>query len=351
MYKRLLILLLLTVSLVTSAQEFYGSVDFDFQFDNREFLKLNNDPPSQTLFGASISPCIGYRWDAHHSINGGFNLFKDFGTNATDSRITPYLYYNYVNKGITIDAGIIPRERLLGNYNSMFFSDSIRLYDVEVEGLIFHYIRGNLMIETVLDWTGKGKKEYREKFMFFGSAIYRKNSFRGGINFNAFHYAASENVRGVVDQYMFYPHVGYQLSNYLYLDKIEIEVGWFQSLQREREQINRFIAPGGALLDLKISKYRFGINNTLYIGSDLMPYYNYLDQGGNKFGNNLYIGERFYGSHNGVYDRLEFFWKPRIHSHIDLNFSFILHFSDGAVGTQQMISLKIDIDNIKFNKK
>lgn len=350
MQRRVLIIILFTIPLITSAQGFFGSVDFDFLLDNREYRQLEGDPPSQTLFGSSISPMAGYRWDALHSINAGFNFFKDFGTYESDFRLTPYIYYNYKNPNFNFDVGIVPREKLSDRYNRIFFSDSIRFHDVDVEGLIIQYKKANFSAETVLDWTAKRYDYQRERFMIFGFFSYDYKEFYTGLTYNYYHFAGSHLVKGVVDSYLFNPHIGYRKRDFFF-DSMDISAGWVQLIQRERVLIKEYVERGGFFIDVTLKKFSLGLNNTFFAGKDMMPYYYTLDQGGAMFGNELYLGERFFGTHKGVYDRLELFWRPKVHECIDLNFSFVLHFDGRGVGTKQIISLKIDLDQLKFKKR
>ena len=85
-----------------------------------------------------------------------------------------------------------------------------------------------------------------------------------------------------------------------------------------------------------------------------MPFYNYVDDGGFKYGNDLYGGSPFYrivpvnaaGYH--FYDRAEVYWQPHIADFLDLRLSIAAHFPDGFkyAGMQQKLSLIFSLDKL-----
>ena len=83
-----------------------------------------------------------------------------------------------------------------------------------------------------------------------------------------------------------------------------------------------------------------------FYGTNMMPYYNFHDEGGIKYGSNLYFGDPFYRIHDdgnngaGLYDRLEICYEPRIGKHLQLRVAAIFHFHNFHYsGCQQMVGV------------
>ena len=139
--KTIPILLLAISSLATavSAQELKWNVGFDFNFDNREYGDLQI--PSQTLFGARLSPEIGLAWGPRdrHSLMVGVDVVKAFGRDRFCEDPELVMYYGYRSDKFRVSAGIFPRSRMIGEYSQAIFSDSVRFYDNNIEGLLLQY--------------------------------------------------------------------------------------------------------------------------------------------------------------------------------------------------------------------
>ena len=96
----------------------------------------------------------------------------------------------------------------------------------------------------------------------------------------------------------------------------------------------------------------------MYIGRDLMPYYNNLDAGGFKYGSNsLYLGDPFYRVNDrgeqtvGSYDRLEIFYAPQVGRWLSINVAAIVHFNEFEYsGFQQMVGVKFNLNEL-INRK
>ena len=85
----------------------------------------------------------------------------------------------------------------------------------------------------------------------------------------------------------------------------------------------------------------------------MMPYYNYCDAGGYKYGNRLYFGDPFYRVHDdssegfGMYDRFEVFWNPYVSDLLDIKVRSLFHFHGSRYsGCQQVVSLNFNLDRV-----
>ena len=106
-----------------SKLKFAYDVDFEMNFDNREFYE-SNFTSSMTIFGARLTPSVGLALSeengASHKLMLGIDVMKDFGSEAVSNLFQEMsLYYNFEKQiGETkmgIYAGIFPRTAMEGS--------------------------------------------------------------------------------------------------------------------------------------------------------------------------------------------------------------------------------------------
>lgn len=328
------------------AQEFLWEIDFDSRFDNREY----GSPIAAdgTIFGARLSPQVGLGWGRGNSIMGGVDLRVDFGQGEF-SEPEGVLYYNYNMNGYRAFAGVFPRKNMMGDYINAFFSDSMRFYDNNIEGVLLQYGGRRGYLEFGCDWNSKVSGDRHEKFMIFTAGHIRFGSFHMGFAQNMYHHAGSETVRGVVDNILLYPYVGAEIGRSVNLTTLLLRVGWVQSFQNDRRYVDRYVSPGGVQIDLRAEKWGVGIANSLYLGDNLMPYYTATVAGQPSYGDGLYYGDPFYRTDSGVYNRLEIYWHPVSNDNIDLHVGSVFHFDGSRVGWQQVLSLRVSLFDGMFD--
>lgn len=343
----LFVILLFLFKNVAWSQKLLWDVDFDFKFDNREYLE-SDVANSLTLYGAFIEPKIGIGWDRHSLFIGG-NLGRDFGAKSGLYNAELLFYYNYNAPKCKFNVGIFPTRERIGNYNHAFFSDNERFYDTSTEGFQAVYDYNANYAELIFDWVGKTsiqEKNIRERFRIYGSAQYNLRFFKTGFNFNMLHFAGSENVKGVVDNVLVYPYLGFELESYIKVMKLGLSFGWLQGFQNDRINQAGYVYPNGGILDFNMEYYGFGVDNSYFFGDNMMPYYNTLDPSGLAYGDKLYSGELFYATETGHYDRLELYWGHEWAKTIALKIGFVFHFDGkGYSGCQQMATLSVNMDN------
>ena len=83
-----------------------------------------------------------------------------------------------------------------------------------------------------------------------------------------------------------------------------------------------------------------------YYGTDIMPYYNNFDEGGIKYGNDLYLGDPFFRVHDdkstgaGLYDRFEVCYEPSLGQYLKLRIAALFHFHGAQYsGCQQIVGV------------
>lgn len=342
-------------------------LDFDFRFDNREY-SASGFYPSMTVFGARLTPAAGIRIDGTdgsvHRLMAGVDIMKDFGSEAVIGDVFRelVLYYQWKKSfgrtDMTLAAGIFPRSFMGGNYSTAFFSDSLAFYDTNLEGLILKFSRPSAYYEVGCDWMGQKGDSRRERFMIFssGEASLVQDFLKLGYSGYMYHFAGSREVAGVVDNILLNPYIGLDLSRLSGLQDLNATLGWLQSFQNDRRNIGRYTFPHGGELTLAVRNWNVGMENRLFYGTDMMPYYDRTDAGGCKYGNRLYFGDPFFrvkrgGAGMGLYDRLELYYEPRIASFLTLKVSTVFHFNEGYSGWQQVVSLKFDLPSLMSGHK
>lgn len=344
--------------------KFAYDVRFDMNFDNREYYR-SDFSPSMTIFGARLSPAIGISVDRpdnlRHKVMVGVDMMKDFGgASSSKDLFRELLIYYQMKKStarsdISVTAGVFSKDEMEGYYSRAFFSDSLRFYDNNIEGLLLKFKQPESYFEVGCDWIGQYSTYEREKFMIFSSGYGKLLPFMSlGYSAYVYHFANSEISKGLVDNILINPYISFDLGYRTGLQKLSARVGWLQALQNDRAFVGEYVFPGGGELDLEVRNWNVGLSNNIYYGADIMPYYNSIDSAGIKYGNELYYGDPFYRVHNngggnypGFYDRLEAYYEPKIGTYLRLRISAIFHFNDIVYsGCQQMVSLKFDLQEL-----
>ena len=336
---------------------FAYDVDFEMNFDNRELYK-SDFSTSMTIFGARLTPAVGLQHiqndGTSHKIMAGIDVMKDFGSAAQNLSLFREisLYYNLEKKvkdtGISLYAGIFPRSRMQGRYSEAFFSDSLKFYDNNLEGLLVQFHRPMAEFEVGCDWMGQYGTARRERFMIFssGEGLVAPMLYFGYSGY-MYHFANSVQVKGLVDNILLNPYARLDLAQRTGLQVFDITLGWLQALQHNRKHVGHYVFPGGGHLDIEARKWDVSVKNTAYLGADIMPYYNNFDEGGFKYGPDLYLGSPFYRVHDdntpgaGLYDRLEVCYEPSIGKYVKIKVAAVLHFNGFHYsGCQQVVCLK-----------
>ena len=385
--RKYIFIFLLFISAVALATEkpkvsFAYDVDFEMNFDNREFVR-SGFTPSMTIFGARLAPVVGLSVaesnGARHRLMVGVDIMKDFGaspiseliaggkTGETDLKQNNLglfreltLYYNFRKKVAKTDmeiyAGIFPRRVMGGAYSQAFFSDSLKFYDNNLEGLLLTFQRPNAYFEVGCDWMGQYGVARRERFMIFTAGEGKVLSFMSlGYAGYMLHYANSAQAKGLIDNILLNPYALFDLTRISGLQRLSLRLGWLQAVQRDRKFVGRFVFPFGGEFDQEVRQWNVGIHNKMFYGTDMMPYYNGLDNAGLKYGTQVYFGDPFYRVHDdgstgpGFYDRLEVYYEPKLSDWLDLRVSAVFHFNGSRYsGCQQVIGLRFNLHELLF---
>ena len=383
--RRYIFILLVLLSASAMATEkpkvsFAYDLDFEMNFDNREFAK-SRFTPSMTIFGARVTPAVGLSVAEQdgtlHRLMAGVDVMKDFGASPVSELIAGgqtaetarnlnnlglfrevSLYYNLRKKVSKVDmelyVGIFPRSAMGGSYSQAFFSDSLKFYDNNLEGLLLTFRRPKAYFEVGCDWMGQYGTARRERFMIFTAGEGKVLPFMSlGYAGYMLHYANSVQAKGLVDNILLNPYACFELAEYTGLQKLSFRLGWLQAIQRDRAYEGGFVHPFGGEFDQEVRNWNVGIHNKMFYGTDMMPYYNNFDNAGLMYGAQLYFGDPFYRVHDdgatgaGFYDRLEVYYEPKLSDWLDLRVSAVFHFNGTRYsGCQQVIGLRFDLHEL-----
>lgn len=363
--------------------KFAYDVDFETYFDNREYYR-SNFSTSMSIFGARLTPSVGFEVSQKkmsHSVMAGIDIEKDFGASPisgkyaegtpdemkkTQSNLALFgeitMYYRLKararNNDIELYAGIFPRSFCGEEYGRAFISDSLKFYDGNFEGVLLKVTRPRASFEIGADWLGKIGMARREQFMIFAAGHgYVTPWLNLGYAVNGEHLASSEQVWGVVDNILVNAWLNFEFDKLLPLEEFSLGLGWLQSFQQDRRMVRKYIFPGGGEFRFRLQKWGAGIENDLYVGTDLMPYYNSVDGGGFKYGSRLYYGDPFYRVWDdgrggiGTYDRLAIYYNPRICDGVDIKLSAVFHFNGKYSGCQQIVGINVNLQKILHRGK
>jgi hypothetical protein len=346
-YPTLVILCICVSALTAQAQKVTLDMDFKTQFDNREYN--SSYVQSQTIFGMKLRPEIGLSWaDGQNSVKLGMDATFDFGRKGKKRTPELLLYFEHNgDKGFSAIAGVFKRDKLLGNYPTLFFNDSIKFYDAILEGALFSYRGKYGYIEAACDWNGMMSKADREKFMLISSGSIGKPGGYvipyAGYYMTVYHFSHSEEVWGVVDNIVTYLLIGADAGRSQSWS-FGARAGWVQAMQRDRRSGEPKKTPHGFMGEAYVQWRSIKLHNTIYAGGNLMPYYD-------RYGTELYFNDPYFRTTNNLYDRVELSWMPRLKDGLSLKVSTIHHFDGKTWGWQQMVSFVVKLDKDTFRRK
>ena len=272
-------------------------------FDNAEHSG-NDVGYSRTIFAVRLTPTLGYRWgkDGRHAVVAGAELLKDFGSARVLDATKVVAYYRYKDDKWGAYAGAFNRDDLIGRYSRAFYSDSTRIYNGTVQGVAGNYRSERMFAELVVDWCGLYSPEVREKFRVLASVGGKfAKWFDAGVSLSLLHYANKSTFRGnVVDNAIANPWIGAQFNAFF---DFEVRLGYLQCYQRDRRLDDGMRFPKGGELYVKLTKWGAYIDNNLYVGDNLMPFYNDRGNDGLRYAGDLYTGDVLYGTSNKIYNR------------------------------------------------
>ena len=337
--------MLLGATTVVEAQTFEWDVHFQTRFDNREHdrTKLGT---SRTIFGSVLSPTIGVSWGEGSRFMAGAEFMGDFGSAEWMHKPKPIAYYRYADEHFSAYAGIFHRSAMIGTYANTIFSSSYTYYNQLLRGTLLQY-KGDLgKVELGLDWTGHFDKatSTRECFRVFSAGRIGGSFIYAGYSAQMFHLANSgTGAKGVVDNIMVIPYVGVSFASALPLDKFYIQLGWQQSIQRDRKVSKEFETPFGGELEFRIEKWGLGVLDIFYYGKNLLPFYG-------TYGSALYTCEPYYRAPYNILNHAELYYTAIKRDGVTLKFQLKFKSDGKRMGFEQVANLNIHLNNKQFGQ-
>lgn len=334
-------LLCVLASFDSPAQQLEWQAQLFSFFDNEEFGHSLVQIP-QTMAGARFSPGVNIRFDSVHSINAGINMLHEFGSDRVIDNISPTAYYMYDSKPVRFVAGAFPRDIALERYPRIFFTDSIRYYRPNMNGLLVDYSVKNLSANLWLDWTSRQSPENREAFFVGFSGKYKRGIFYITQFTYMFHFAGKMNPvadEALHDNIMMLTSLGLDLSGKSFFDRFEINAGYFTGLDRARADNTGWMVHNGFLSEAVIEYRRLGIFNTFYTGEGQMSFYE-------DHSSELYWGDPFYRTN--TYNRSDLYLDFLRNDLVNARLYFSFHFTERNVYNEQALRVSVNLNNIRL---
>lgn len=376
MKKIALILLLIAESALLRAQKLEWNVNFDYLFRNYEYDRSGEVyDRSYTLHAVRLTPEFGLlvkqKDNVYHRLRAGIDIFKEMGEGlaAKDLFKEVVLYYNveaaFRNGGrFQAVAGSFPRAFSEGDYIGPFFDDDVYFYDNNLEGMFFKYRNRHIYAELGLDWPGMlgdaANPARRERFQVLTSGLWNfAGPFSLGWSGSFYHFACAPDYANVVDNHMLNPWV--EWSPFSFLDELKIAAGGIFTYQCDRVRTDQPVFPMGFYSGQTFKKWGVSIENKVYFGDDLMPYYS-ASFAGKAYGSDLYLGDLGFHTrldHPSWADYLNVKYSPKISAWLDLAVVLSFRFGEASPdlktpvfrGWQQGVSLKVNLDALRPHPK
>lgn len=355
--RRVLILLFFAaLTLPATAQrprvDWEYDADFRYIFDNREFAYSNDlIIPSGTMHTIVFAPTVGFSVEqsrnVRHSLMAGVEFAHDMGSHTwADFAREPLIFYNAhvrARKGnFDAFAGIFPRTNMEGAYGEAFFSGMFRNSDRNIEGVLLKWRADRLFAEIGFDWMGQYGPETRERFQVFTAGRWQANDWlQLGWSGSFYHYACSKIAPNVVDNHLLQPWARADFSGRTRWQELSVQAGLYVAYQRDRGRGTQPDIPCGGELKLTAKRWNVMLQNTTYMGGNLMPYFRQLDPAGIPYATSLYFGTPCF---NGFFNLSEVAWTPQIARYVQLRLAARFYVSgEGFLGWQQICSLRFNL--------
>lgn len=319
------------------AQEYRLKVGLDFFFDNTEYSK-SSFIDSETMNGVWLNPMGSVVWNDKHFINAGVNLLKIPGMNKAIDKVDVTMYYQYKTDNILFRAGSFPRGEVLNNYNNFFFKDSVNNFVPLMQGVFWQIGNYRNFFNAWFDRTGYATPTKHEHFFVGLSGKASKGLFFADFQSYMYHFSNTKPAtpgEGVSENLQLQTTVGLEYEREEGFKGL-IAAGTLIGYERDRRFESELYKPVGFVARGDAEIWGVGTKNTLYAGDARM-------QLADTFGGNLYWGTQFLRAKS----YLESEWYIRLleSEYAKVKFNCNLHFTEGNVLFQQMLTVSASIDS------
>ncbi len=329
-----LIILLVILNYKGRSQEKYWQFGLYSFFDNIEFGQSAFKIP-QTLFGLITSPALCVQWDSVHTVVGGVDLLREFGSKNWIDDYFLTAYYKYNKEPFLFIMGAFPRKYALEHYPRIFFQDSLSYYRPNINGMLWDFNYKFLTANIWLDWTGRQDREINEAFLLGLSGKLSKNIFYFQYFSYLNHFAGKLDPvvhESLHDNAQFLISAGIDFSEKTFFDLLELNIGWTLGVDRSRSEHTGWIRQNGFLSEFQVEYRNAGLFNSLYIGEGQMCFYY-------KHANKLYWGDPIYQAKN--YNRSDFYISFLRKKNINAKIIYSLHFAERRIYHEQLLRLSM----------
>lgn len=333
--KLIMVTMLLVGSIATFAFSPEWNVDFSTIFDNREGDSKITD--TKTFFQSRLSPSVGASFDqGRHTLMVGVNWTQPLGTPWREGELTPTLYYLYRRDGIKGALGMFPRTLLTRRLPNFIWSDSAYYCQPNIRGGWVAYQSDKGFAEGLIDWRGMQTETRREAFNIIIRGERNIAAGKFGIGGLAMmnHLALTRHSgpdEHIVDNFLVNPYFKIDLTRSTPLDSLQFRVGALGAITRNRAYSD-WKTPFGGWMEADVEYKRFSLENTLYVGGKLFPYYS-------EFGAMLDQGEPYFRS--DWYERASVAYRLVKSTNVDLRASLDFNFAKSNFTFYQRIILGV----------
>ena len=330
--------------------------DFQYLFDNREFA-YSQDAwiPSGTMNTVVFAPTVGFSVQqdgrVSHRLTAGVEFAHDMGSHVWgDLPREVLLFYDVhvrTRRGVFEGlAGVFPRRYLEGSYGEAFYSGMYRNTDRNLEGVLLKWRLTRLYAELGCDWMGRYGPDTRERFQVMSAGRWQATDWLSlGWTGSFYHYACSEKASNVVDNHLLEPWLKLDFADKTSWQELSLQAGALVGYQCDRAAGLNPLIPAGGEARVTVRRWDVALQNTTYLGDDLMPYFHQLEPTGQPYATNLYFGTPCY---DGFFDLLELAWTPTLTRYLNLRLSARAYFNgEGFLGWQQIFSLRFSLDALR----
>lgn len=340
--------LVVVVAQLSFAQKLEWRLGAEGFFDNGEGDDTYRT--TMTYGGLRATPELGLSWnEGKHSLMGGYSGLLEFGKKHGYTDGTPILYYNYKTTPLTFIFGSFQRDKLLGDYPSFMFADSIRYYRPTIQGFAFQHQHSRGYFEAFLDWTGLRSDTEREQFMVGLSvkhAIGKINQdafnkydarFYVGLEGYYYHYALTwhaDERQHIHDYLVAHPFAGYKLQSRVTDAALDVRAGVLASFDRERGMDDGKRTPVGFLGEINANYKRFYLEEIFYAGDHQQPF-------GKQFFGKFYWGDTYYQA--SVYSRTDIKYQFIVNKYVSAYAGAIFNITKSGLNWHQVLTLKVSL--------
>ena len=339
------ILFLLTSVLPLAAQEVEWSVDASMLLNNRE--GGDKYTPDQTIMFTRLAPELGISMlNGEHQLKGGVVWYQPMIDDLSGYKVLPTLYYRYNRPdGWHVTVGLMPRSLMVQRMPRYLWSDSLGYCQPNLRGIMAQFIKPAGYTELAVDWRQMQTEQQREAFTAMLNTDWRVAGplrIEGHAQYN--HLAMSgRHVEGeyVNDDLVINPLLAVDLSHRNVLDSLRFAAGAIVAMERDRGD-NHWNNHAGFIASATARWRWIQLDETFYIGKDLMPLYP-------RFGSQLNLGDPYY--RHKAYSRTDLIFHIVSNRFVDLTGSLVLHASSEKTGFWQQVCCRFYIDNRVWKRR